>query len=225
MEQRIIIIAYMLITILLGCQQKPQYISYPEFYNSVRHLAKGKADLSFDDYIIKVDSLFSLVPRVPSSYYFKMAQSCADQSRCDLIEKYLIAGFETGLEYNSGSIPSKIEGCYEQINIALLEENKIHQRNFNYLYKNAIDSMYNIDQKARNTGIPDVYEVDSLNYNLLLNLIDKYGYPCEKTIGSASAFNAFIMILHMDRDEGNKVFGPILNKALAEGDIWPRGYA
>lgn len=67
--------------------------------------------------------------------------------------------------------------------------------------------------------------VDSLNMQSLLKLINKYGYPSEKIIGKASAFNAYIMLLHMDRDENNIVFKSILDKAYNDGYHWPRGLA
>ena len=44
-------------------------------------------------------------------------------------------------------------------------------------------------------------------------LIGKYGFPSERLIGSSSAFNAYIMMLHMDKDLDN-----ILKEIVEEAD-------
>ncbi len=66
---------------------------------------------------------------------------------------------------------------------------------------------------------------DSVNMEIMLSLIEKYGYPSERLIGHRGAFNAFIILLHMDRDTNNLIFGPTLHQAYSEGNLSLNGYA
>lgn len=69
------------------------------------------------------------------------------------------------------------------------------------------------------------WAVDSTNIAMLLVLIDSFGFPGERRITLGSYNNAFIILLHFDKDTGNIILKPILDKALAEGDLLPRDYA
>jgi len=212
--------------LLIGCESEEQ-LSYPEYYRNFNqvseYLNSGEIELA----LLKFDSISAKIPHIPSSHLFKVARICANQNYCDLAAKYLKQSLINGQEYGKGiGVYKTIETCEPEIAKILKQEPEIHQKRFNFEYKKQIDSMFNEDQKVRNNSVFDKMTViDSLNMISLLSKIEKFGYPGEKLIGHASAFNAFILILHMDRDKNNKIFKPILEKAYNNGQIWPSGYA
>jgi hypothetical protein len=70
------------------------------------------------------------------------------------------------------------------------------------------------------------WRVDSINIQRLLSLIDEYGFPGEKLVGEeAYKREAFIILLHFDKDQDNSILKPIIDKALLNGDIEPDDYA
>lgn len=70
------------------------------------------------------------------------------------------------------------------------------------------------------------WHVDSMNIQILLSLIAEYGFPGEKLVGEeAYKREAFIILLHFDKDKDNSILKPIIDKALLNGDIEPDDYA
>lgn len=220
------LIQLLLLLFVFGCQ-KQQLISYPEYYREYNVVSELLNTGELEIAIAKFDSISSCIPHVPSNHYFKIARSCANHYRCDLAADYLRKSLENGQEYGKGiGAYTTIDLCKSEVNEVLKREEEIHRVNFNYNYKNQIDSMFEVDQKARTEYDGDkMREVDSLNMLTLLQGIEEYGYPGESIIGHASAFNAFIMLLHMDRDKNNEILKPILDKAYDSGQLGPRGYA
>lgn len=220
-------IKYLILTVILVCCQRDEHINYPEYYRNFNkineYLNAGKIDIA----VSKFDSISQKINHIPSNHLFKIARICAENNRCDLSVKYLKKSLQNGQEYGKGIGANKtIDFCKQEIETVLNNESKIHKQNFNYNYKHQIDSMFIKDQTARKeSGHETMNQVDSMNMKALLKLIEQYGYPGEKIIGHESAFNAFIMLLHMDRDQNNQIFKPILDKAYNDGQLWPRGYA
>lgn len=202
-------------------------ISYPEYYRNFHqiqdYLEAGNIKLA----VSKFDILSNRIPHIPSSHLFKMARVCAEQNFCELSAKYLLKSLQNGKEYGKGMGTNKtIDHCILEISEVLEQEFAIHKQHFNFEYKTQIDSMFTADQKARSASdYESISMVDSMNMYTLLAQIEKFGFPGEKIIGHESAFNAFIILLHMDRDKKNKVFKPILEQAYHDGQLWPRGYA
>jgi len=212
--------------VILSCQNEEQ-ITYPEYYRNFNKISEYLNSGQIEIAIAKFDSLSAKIPHVPSSHLFKMSRICSENNLCDLSAKYLKKSIKNGKEYGKGIGQYKtIDQCSKEIESVLKMESEIHKQKFNFYYKAQIDSMFQADQKARNESDYETLKVvDSLNMLTLMNQIEKYGYPGEKSIGHESAFNAFIMLLHMDRDKQNKIFKPILDEAYNSGQLWPRGYA
>jgi hypothetical protein len=108
--------------------------------------------------------------------------------------------------------------------------NAIHLRNI--VYQNKVDSLYSLDQKYRKkAGSYKVYGdtiafLDSLNMKGLINLINRYGYPGEKTLGKdtpSKMNNAYIIIRH--HYQNKKDISKLLYQALLNGNISPYMYA
>ncbi len=218
---------FLIIGLLFLSCQKLEQITYPEYYRNFQQVEQYLDSNEIELAVSKFDSISNKIPHLPSSDLFKMARMCANNNYCDLAVKYLKQSLINGQEYGKGIGPYKIiEGCKNEIAQILLQESEIHKHQFNYKYKSQIDSMFQADQKARiESDFEKVRVIDSMNMINLLSYINELGYPSEKLIGHASAQNAFVMLLHMDRDKNNKIFKPILDKAYNEGQIWPRGYA
>ncbi|MDF1698347.1 MAG: hypothetical protein P1U56_21030 [Saprospiraceae bacterium] len=222
-------IFYYVIAVLLlnSCKSEQPSLSYPEYYRGYNEIKVLLNNDQIDEAIVQFDSLTIRVPHVPSSNYFRMAIACAERGKCDLAAKYLEHSLINGKEYGKGMGRNKtIDLCSLEVNQILKKEISIHNEYFNLDYKTKIDSMFVNDQNARSgSNMDEMQFVDSINMQYLLTLIEKYGYPGEKLIGHVSAFNAFILILHMDRDKNNQLFKSILDEAYNNGQIWPRGYA
>lgn len=209
-----------------GCYNE-NIIAYPQYYKEYREVRSLINENYFDEGITLFDSISKMIPHVPSHHYLKIAQSSALFKRCDLSSKYLEKALINGLEYGKGMGTNKtIDLCDNEINTILAKEAEIHMSNFNMTYKAIIDSMIVADQEYRSSNFDSKNgNIDSLNMVMLLKCIDKYGYPGERLIGHSSAFNAFIIILHMDRDKNNRIFKPIIDEAYNSGQLWPNGYA
>ncbi len=201
-------------------------ISYPEYYKSTKNIFRLMEDGDLDIGIQKFDSLIQQIPFVPSYDYFNMAKFCAEKGRCDMALKYLELSFRNGHEYDQAvSSLNETSTCRLKVKDLISKEASIHQKYFNFEYKAMIDSMFTLDQNAREGKANNIGDIDSLNFIALLFLIDKFGFPSEYLIGSSSAFNAYIMMLHMDRDLDNIKLEPILDDAFNDGYLDPIGYA
>lgn len=214
----------------ISCQtQEVDQISYPEFHNHFRYIRTLIKAQKIDMAISQFDSISQRVSFTPSHYLFSMANACAKEGRCDLAAHYLEKSLINGREYGKGFGRTKtIDSCQEAINATLAKEQSIHEHHFNFTYKEMIDSMIVDDQASRSgegSSAQLVQNTDSINMIKILNLIENYGFPSDRLIGHNSAMQAFIIILHMDRDTGNIIFKPILDKALQEGKIDPSQYA
>lgn len=215
-----------LLLVIISCQYEEQ-ISYPEYYRNFNKINEYLNSGDIEIAIVKFDSLCTKIPHVPSSHLFKVARICSENNLCDLSAKYLKKSIQNGQEYGKGIGRYKtIEHCKNEIDNVLKKEPEIHRQNFNFNYKAQVDSMFQADQKARTESDYETMKVvDSLNMLTLLQLVESYGYPGEKIIGHESAFNAFILLLHMDRDKKNKIFKSILDEGYNSGQLLPRGYA
>ena len=70
----------------------------------------------------------------------------------------------------------------------------------------------------------DWKRTDSLNILILLDMFEEYGYLHEGKVGYESNNKVEIMLLHFDKDTSNVLLQPILDKALANGQITPQWY-
>lgn len=210
--------------LLFSCQAEEK-MTYPEYHRAyneiIQHSILGETDMALE----KFEKLHKRVEHVPSYHYFSMALTCAQNDLCDLSATYLEKALENGMVYRKGMETNEIIGfCEKEITSVLKKESAIHKKRFNYEYQAQINKMFQEDQNARNQGL-DIGVTDSLNMIKLLEQIDEYGFPSEQIIGEESALNALFILLHMDRDRGNKVFKPILDEALFNGELSPMGYA
>lgn len=202
-------------------------MSYPEFYHACNQVKVLLDQDRLDVAMAFFDSVAIQVPKVPSHYYYTLAQKAAESDKCNQAAKYLKLAIENGKEYQAiRTNLQKIKACDEALKDIIAMEEEIHEKTFIYDYKTKLDSMYELDQVFRNTGDKTkVAEHDSLNKKLLLELYDKYGYPSEELVGSITTGYAKILMLRTDPDNGTKIFLPLFHEAYNKGYINARKYA
>ncbi len=138
---------------------------------------------------------------------------------------------------------------------AYLLQAKTQAKSLNYGYKHILDSLAREDQRIRGPRyskamqqhvtclndslcdwnaskfnqqralLQEWKQTDSTNITLLKSLIVHEGFPSERLVGAETAMATWVIILHYDRDQENKVMKPYLDDALAKGEIDPNFYA
>ncbi len=202
-------------------------ISYPEFYRGCNHvkvlLSKGQLREAMDFY----DDLSKQVPYALSRYYYTFAQKAAEANDCANTHKYLKLAMENGKEYGAmTSNIQKIKNCDDAIKDLIAKEKEIHDKHFNYDYKNGIDSLFAKDKRYRDIADwTHKEEHDSIFKKQFLDMYRRYGYPSEKIIGTISAQNARLLMLRLEPGKGNKDFLPIFREGYEKGFINARNYA
>jgi hypothetical protein len=224
---KMIFICPILALIIISCQKHRQ-ISYPEYYRNFDNIINQLYSSEMKPVLAKFDSISSRIHHVPSYAYYKIATACAENNLCELAAFYFEKSLQNGKEYAKSQSAISKGKCFAKIDEVLNKEAEIHRQNFNFRYKALIDSLFVVDQKIRSDSSYDmksIIMIDSLNMYTLLHYIEKFGYPSEKLVGDKSAFDAYIMLLHMDRDKNNKILLPIIHKAYNEGYLDPIGFA
>lgn len=107
---------------------------------------------------------------------------------------------------------------------------KKFQRAMRFIAENDNDSIIlsvnNQKRLIKSRAIQEAFNIqDSLNISCLLDLIDKRGFPSPRIVGDLSSNNAFIILLHFDKDSLNRVLSPIIDSALLNGELSPNDYA
>lgn len=114
-----------------------------------------------------------------------------------------------------------------------------HKQSINLVYKREIDSLHYVDQrivrknksirgkyKINKSNLPkNLYDLDSLIFNHLLSLINRYGFPSEKNIGPDGYDNVWVLFHHNVRLPKNSKYLPLTKEALMKGEYLPLNYA
>ena len=105
-------------------------------------------------------------------------------------------------------------------------QHQIQKPYFDQAYKQAVERLFQRDKAYRGTGeVQKLIEVDASNIATLLSLIEDKGFPHSQIVGHKTSQNAYIILLHYDRDAGNQVLKPILDQAYHDGYLGPKGIA
>lgn len=212
-----------------ACEQKEEksYISYPEFYRGTEVIKTMLNEGDIKNGLNAFDQLADKVPYVLSKYYYTLAQRAAEVNQCERAAAYLKQALENGKDdFHIGTDFLKIQSCKNEIEKVASLKKEMHDRQFNYEYKNAIDSMFEKDRKFRAAGDESkLADHDAKNKKEFLRLYEKYGYPSEKIIGSKSAKQARILMMFIEPGTANKIFLPIFQEGYEKGYIAAREYA
>ncbi len=216
---------------------------YIEYYNFCNEGDKQIYLKNYEEALKNFNKAFSLIDYVHANQY-KSASLCA--AHIGNIEKtYLYAknAILNGLDpvflktkdFKKFRKTEKYKILCDSISIF----QKQHLLSINLNYKKEIDSLYYIDQNIiRNnksckgnynidkSKLPsNLFELDSVIFEHLLTLIEKYGFPSEKKIGYEGYSNVWVLFHHNVRLPKNSKYLPILKEALVKGEYLPRNYA
>jgi len=229
-----------LFTILFTFSYGQNYIDYYNLCNEGDRLAY------FDKYekaLHSFETAFDKVDYVHAKQYEKASQ-CAIQlyqyeKATVYAQKALLQGSD--LQFLKGKIAKKFRKteAYKQLSRNLANYQKQHLSSINLDYRTQIDSLYYFDQRVirknrRVKGkyqidkaiLPDnKYDLDSLIFKNLLELIETYGFPSEKNIGKGGYESVYIILHHNGRLSQNKEHLPMMKEALLKGEYLPKDYA
>jgi hypothetical protein len=199
---------------------------YINYHLKVYQARKFKFECKPDSAVLLFKEAFRLVDFIDFETG-ACAWELADEIKDDSLKLFLNNWLK---DYEKGD---KINKAYQQIIDSLsIEDQRIREMKYpealgiytKYLKDSTLDRKSDEFIEACRLTM-EWRKVDSSNIHTLLNLIKIYGFPGERLVGKESYLNAFFILLHFDRDTGNLILKPILDKALADGDIEPNGYA
>ncbi len=235
---KVLIISFLLFVGLNGFGQ--DYIDYYNYCNEGDKQIYLKNDKTA---LENFEKAFSLVKYVHAKQYEK-ASMCA--ARIQGYEKtYLFAKnailngssskFLNQKDFKGFRKTEKHKSLKDSITIF----SNYHIQSINLAYKREIDSLQYIDQRIirKNRSVKgnynidksafpkNLYGLDSLLFNRLIELINEYGFPSEKIIGPDGYSNVWVL-LHLNiRLEKNSEYLTMAKEALKKGEYLPKNYA
>ena len=228
-----------IIMLLMGCSANNKttnmYNEYYRQYNKVRSLEEeGKIKES----LALFEKISNSVNYVHSTHYYDMARVASRVSNCKLAEHYFTKALENGYEYGKILEIKKrmkedsfkenygFDNCRKNIRRITENHQLIQGQYLNGQYKKIIEELIQQDKNYRGAeNLENLAKIDSMNINKLLELIKTNGYPSDKQVGHKTSYNAYVLMLHFDRDHNNKILKPILDEAYKNGYLGPTGLA
>jgi len=127
---------------------------------------------------------------------------------------------------------------YQKLQDSISYYDEIHYNSLNIQYKQIIDSLYYIDQNVirknrqvkgkyniDNLILPnDIFDLDTLIFQKLIELIAEHGFPSEQNIGSEGYEKSLIIIHHNFRKERYEKYHPIVKNAVFKGEYLPTDF-
>ena len=215
------------------------YTSYYSLCNSADKLVYLK---KYSEALKMYDSAFSTVEYIHSFKYQK-ASKCAimanDFEKAFLFARNSILNGSTRLFWKDRKLKSfRKSKYYNMLNDSVNDYQNIHLISINKEYKEIIDSLHYLDQRIirknkscngnysiDSTLLPDnIWDLDSMIFQELLSLIDRFGFPSERLLGVKGYNNASILIHHNFRLEKNEQYHSIVINALYNGEYRPRDF-
>ena len=222
--------------LFFSCEKESE--NYIDYYHLIRE-SKKHSKLNDPNRALEVfDLATKKVQYVHIRNYIYAAFEAKKIGSCELALQYLskaiIQGYNhdaphlTEEEFLSNFFDCSTESKTNQdLKNSLLSMLKNPNRTINIKLKETLDSLFIVDQKVRVESNSSDYmkEVNSSNILLLIKLIEKYGFPDERLVGTYTAENIFYVLLHFDSDHNNVILKDILEDALKRGQITPQNYA
>ncbi len=234
-----LILFILLLSSKLLAQNKDDYIKYYNLCNRANFYFNQKDHLTA---LNKYDSAFKLVHYAHVSHFLNASVNALKaqnkKAATNYLRRALLNGIPTSELSNRNFTELSDFKAFKQLkDSADILHNKYLKR-INTKYAKQCDSLFYIDQVViRNikTAEPlyktDMYvyanerpKYDSINFQFILKLIDKYGFPSEEKVGP-QAYNAIkIVIHHSARMPVNKDKLALFKTALFNGEYLPIDY-
>ncbi|MEM6736029.1 MAG: hypothetical protein AAF620_08170 [Bacteroidota bacterium] len=226
----------LILFLYVGCSDEKDNTlePYPSYYHLIRGAKLDSKNGNITSALEKFAEAIEIVDYVHTHNFVWAAKEAKNIGNCKLAAKYIEKALRQGItdvpeNLTDEGLLSDFLDC-EMINKAqkseLIAMLKKDNSQINFYLKDMLDSLYNVDQRIRNEGSrSEIKRIDSLNINMLIDLINKFGFPDERLIGAKTAKNTFIIILHFDSDTDNCILGGMLFNALHKGKLAPQNYA
>ncbi|MEM6345279.1 MAG: hypothetical protein AAF927_15415 [Bacteroidota bacterium] len=194
-----------------------------DFYTQIQRakvLAEQK-DLSAS--IHTYEEAFKLIDYVHSSYFQEVLVLAKKQKDSERVE-YYTQKIELQQRAKAPVLKAKVDSLFEidqQIRMGK------YAKAITYYWRKVANQNPDTSAKKYRQHMPVFEEFErqnASNIRYLLELMEQNSYLGEEIIG-ASDDKVEIIMLHFDKDEGNRILKPILNEALAKGQITPLLYA
>lgn len=184
-------------------------VNYPEYHILIGTANKQVKTKDYDSALVNYTKAFKLV-----DYVFKKDLEVAIKIANKTDSDSLASVFKNQMLQSEKGINSeylmKVRSIFES---DLKVRTKTYYKALAF-YRNCItDSLCNKNSKkfVKAKAKRDEWRVvDSTNIHQLLELIDEKGFPGKKLVGPDGADKAFIILLHFDYDNGNKILKPYL---------------
>ena len=222
-----------LLLILTVTLSNAQYIEYHNLMNRANECRYKK---DFEKSLQLFQDGFKKVGYVHSINYAKAAMSAAKLKKYDLVQLYMSKAIAAG--YPTTFVNSKFFKGFRKSKEYLHFKEKLEnietnfESKFNTVYKRKIDSLHYIDQKIiRGNNQVEEFKIDpqlsysdASNFECLLDLIEKFGFPSEQTIGYQGYRKSWIIIHHSARLIENHNYHSTLLDYVKSGAYLPENY-
>ncbi|MCW3076883.1 MAG: hypothetical protein JWO32_1492 [Bacteroidetes bacterium] len=236
---RILLLIIVLSSKIYG-QKKDNYFKYYDLCNQANKLFSQQ---DYNGSLHKYDSAFRLVHYQHVSDLLNAAVTAVKAQNKNSATKYLRQAILNGISTSELSSENFIELTEFKQFKQLRDSSEILRSKFlrrtNRVYSRQCDSLFYVDQVIiRNVKtLNPVYKIDlyvyaserqkydSINFQYLLKLIEKYGFPSEEKIGPASYEGIKLVIHHSARMPVNKDKIELFKAAVSEGEYLPTDFA
>lgn len=217
--------------------------NYIDYYNLCN---EGNRQMYLKQYrkaLQSFESGFAKVDYIHAIQYEKASQCAIQLNQYEKANQYAHKAYLQGSD--SKFLKKKISKNFRKTkeykvlikNIEKFEQ--LHLLSINLHYKEIIDSLYYLDQRVirknkrikgnykidKSTLPENLFHLDTLIFNHLLNKIDVHGFPSEERVGKKSYEKVYIILHHNGRLAQNKKHLPMMKEALLKGEYLPNHYA
>lgn len=197
---------------------------YPGYFELLRNADSLTNVKQYHDALQLYQEAFSLVQYVHINF-LEQASTCAKKAKNDTLEAHWnneIDRIESGF---NDSLITVINDLFEEDQRIRKSKYSKAARSYNSCASDTNCDQFSKEMEDIKTLYDEIIHVDSLNVQTILSIISDFGFPGEELVGSEAYHNAFIILLHFDKDAENSVLGTILDSALMRGQILPEDYA
>ena len=197
---------------------------YKRFYSEVNKGFSLHEQGNYSEALMRYESASQMVDFVQTPFLQKFLKAAKKAKNKTLEENY------KRLIETQRKTPAEYAHLGPKLDSLLAEDQRVRkrkQRLIKYYWKNVDNtSVWHSPKflKAKNAQ-EEWSRTDSLNIQILLSMFETYGFLDERKIGEERYAAVFVLLLHFDKDTSNTVLQPILDRALAKGQITPVSYA
>ncbi len=197
-------------------------------YNKLIEIAKSKSELKdYESSIKYYDSAFSIINYIPY-HYFDAFSLCILDNNFSKAYDYLMTGALKGLDvsiFNTDETQIFKETLYaNKYNLIKDSLLAVHFNSIDTNYYQFLRELKERDQLVRDNS-DEMYKNDSINFNQLIDIIAKKGFPTFETVGYGYNIAWLLLWHHRDEYPNSENWGKIISiieKEIEKGKVDPR---